>query len=104
MLGEKDVMGLNVLTLRDIFENIKRDQDNEYNIMITYVEIYNETIRDLLVPSASYLELRDDPIKVKCSGRGSVNDLASPTQQLLDLFSQYSSPIFCGCCCIRGQT
>lgn len=31
--------------------------------MITYVEIYNETIRDLLVPNSTYLELRDDPIK-----------------------------------------
>lgn len=32
--------------------------------MITYVEIYNETIRDLLVPHSTYLELRDDPLKV----------------------------------------
>ena len=66
MLGEKekDIPGLSVLTLRDIFEHIKKDQDNEYNVIITYVEIYNESIRDLLVPSSSYLELRDDPIKV----------------------------------------
>ncbi len=31
--------------------------------MISYVEIYNEQIKDLLVSSSSYLELRDDPIK-----------------------------------------
>lgn len=84
MLGEKDVMGLNVLTLRDIFENIKRDQDNEYNIMITYVEIYNETIRDLLVPSASYLELRDDPIKgITISGVTECK--AESTEQVMNL-------------------
>ena len=32
-----------------MFEFIKRDLDNEYIVMISYVEIYNEMIRDLLV-------------------------------------------------------
>ena len=34
-------------------------------IFVSYVEIYNEQIRDLLVPkeNGAYLELRDDPIK-----------------------------------------
>lgn len=29
-------------------------------MVINYVEIYNEMIRDLLVPTSGYLELRDD--------------------------------------------
>ena len=64
MLGNSEVPGLSVLTVKDIIENIKRDEDRDYNVVISYVEIYNETIRDLLVPNSSYLELRDDPIKV----------------------------------------
>ncbi len=64
MLGTSEVRGLCVLTINDIFEYIRRDSDNEYDVKITYVEIYNETIRDLLVPSSNYLELRDDPLKV----------------------------------------
>jgi kinesin family protein 18/19 len=42
-------MGLSVLTIRDIFDFIRRDEENEYSVTITYVEIYNESIRDLLV-------------------------------------------------------
>lgn len=64
MLGYQDVPGIMVLTVKDMFEHIKMFKgDKEYNIIVSYVEIYNETIRDLLVPSSSYLELRDDPIK-----------------------------------------
>ena len=64
MLGNNDVMGLSALTISDIFEYKRKDIDNEYDIRITYVEIYNESIRDLLVPHSTYLELRDDPLKV----------------------------------------
>jgi kinesin family protein 18/19 len=35
--------------------------ENNYEIFIAYVEIYNEMIRDLLVPASGYLDLRDDP-------------------------------------------
>lgn len=64
MLGNSDVPGLSALTITDIFEYIKHDAENDYDVRITYVEIYNESIRDLLVPHSAYLELRDDPIKV----------------------------------------
>lgn len=46
-----------------MFKCIESDSDNNYEIFITYVEIYNEMIRDLLVPASGYLELRDDPEK-----------------------------------------
>jgi kinesin family protein 18/19 len=69
MLGYQEVPGIMVLTIRDMFETIKNMREKEYNIIISYVEIYNETIRDLLVPSSTYLELRDDPIKVNNPSR-----------------------------------
>lgn len=51
------------LTTKELFEYAKADVDNKYDIKITYVEIYNEVIRDLLVPNSGHLELREDAIK-----------------------------------------
>ena len=65
MLGYQNVPGIMVLTIKDMFETIKNYRDRDFQIIVSYVEIYNETIKDLLVPSSSYLELRDDPIKVR---------------------------------------
>jgi kinesin family protein 18/19 len=58
-----------VLAIADIFRLIEADPDFEYAVVINYVEIYNEMIRDLLVPTSGYLELRDD------SERGKSNSM-----------------------------
>lgn len=65
MIGTKENPGNSVLIIDDMFRTIMKDEESLYEIKISYVEIYNEIIRDLLVVKSkeSYLDLRDDPIK-----------------------------------------
>ena len=63
MTGDLNTPGIMYLILEDLFNQIVLDVDKHYDIRVSYVEIYNEVIRDLLVVNSkdTYLELRDDP-------------------------------------------
>lgn len=65
MLGNSEKPGLCNLSLEEIFEKIDQKVDTENVVKVSYVEIYNENIRDLLSPkeNGKYLDLRDDPLK-----------------------------------------
>ena len=68
MLGSDTEPGIMVLTLRDMFAQVRRAEEDtkrgvKYKVSISYLEVYNELIRDLLTPSSDFLALREDPIK-----------------------------------------
>ncbi|CAI2381149.1 unnamed protein product [Moneuplotes crassus] len=60
MLGTPKSPGILPCTLRDIFTQVNKDVENTYKIKISYLEIYNESINDLLVPGSSNLKIKDD--------------------------------------------
>lgn len=61
MLGTDNEPGIYVRTLNDLFRAIEEtSNDMEYKVSMSYLEIYNEMIRDLLNPSLGYLDLRED--------------------------------------------
>ncbi len=61
MLGTENNPGVMYRTLHDLFVEIKKfEGKREYQVSMSYLEIYNELIRDLLAPSSTFLELRED--------------------------------------------
>jgi len=86
MLGTPEDTGIGILTIRDMFQQIQEDSEKIYDIKISYVEIYNEAIRDLLTPSSGYLDLRDDPQKgVLIAGVSEYS--AESTEQVMNLLT-----------------
>jgi kinesin family protein 18/19 len=55
-----------------------------YTVAMTYVEIYNENVRDLLSGTDEYLDLREDPVKGQCVAGVSEHNVRS-TDDILDL-------------------
>ncbi|XP_045925548.1 kinesin-like protein KIF19 [Micropterus dolomieu] len=61
MLGTDKEPGIYVRTLNDLFRAIEETSDDMlYSVSMSYLEIYNEMIRDLLNPSSGFLDLRED--------------------------------------------
>ena len=48
MVGSDGHSGIMVRTLDDIFKKIKESSDRHYSVNVSYLEIYNEQIHDLL--------------------------------------------------------
>ena len=65
MIGYDENPGISVITINEIFDYIKYDDERKYEFKVSYVEIYNEVIWYLLVQNSkdTVLELREDPMK-----------------------------------------
>lgn len=67
------VKGIYTLTMEHIFKRIQQFSDRDFRVRVTFLEIYNEKIKDLLRdPAVSgdekndekrYLEVQEDPVK-----------------------------------------
>ncbi|KAL3669876.1 hypothetical protein V7S43_005253 [Phytophthora oleae] len=79
MLGTTEEPGIMARTLEDLFRNIERVHADpagrvQYRVTVSFLEVYNENIRDLLsassscsssssMPTSEFLDLREDPVR-----------------------------------------
>ncbi|XP_068309167.1 kinesin-like protein KIN-8A [Pyrus communis] len=68
MLGTLDNPGVMVLAIKDLFTKIRqRSCDGNHVVHLSYLEVYNETVRDLLSPGRP-LVLREDKQGIVAAG------------------------------------
>jgi hypothetical protein len=89
MLGTGDSPGIMPKSIIDLFQYIEAKDNLDFKIVISYIEVYNETLRDLLSSSQQNIDIRDDP-KLGCVVVGAkeivVNNTNEVFTQLLYLF------------------
>jgi centromeric protein E len=60
MLGSLEDPGVTRRAVQEVFETVRRTTDREFLLRASYIEIYQEIIRDLLVPSHDNLKIHED--------------------------------------------
>ncbi|XP_077210843.1 kinesin-like protein KIN-8A isoform X1 [Tasmannia lanceolata] len=86
MLGTVDNPGVMVLAIKDLFSKIRqRSYDGNHVVHLSYLEVYNETVRDLLSPGRP-LVLREDKQGIVAAGLTqykaySINEVMALLQQ-----------------------
>ncbi|CAD5123606.1 DgyrCDS11934 [Dimorphilus gyrociliatus] len=84
MLGTDREPGIMARALNDLFLEMDRTkEDMSYKVTMSYLEIYNEMIRDLLNPGSGFLELREDAKGVQVAGLSEVS--ARSTREVMDM-------------------
>ena len=60
--------GIMVLTLQELFHHSHRvaaKDSVQFKVTVSFLEVYNENIRDLLSDGEEFLDLREDPMKAR---------------------------------------
>lgn len=87
MLGKDDNPGITFLTMSELFDKkAELSQERDFDVGITYLEVYNETVKDLLNPSGP-LQLREDG-KHGVSVAGITVKRIENSEELFDLLKQ----------------
>ncbi|GBG25803.1 Kinesin-related protein 4 [Hondaea fermentalgiana] len=88
--GSDDEKGILQLALEDLFDLIRKDGFDaayRFSVNVSYCEIYQEVVRDLLDPAKHHLSIADDPQRGPLV-RGLTEVTVSTAQEALDLVSK----------------
>lgn len=80
MQGSYDDPGIIPLAVTDIFNHIQRSADREFLLRVSYLEIYNEIIRDLLKPGNANLKIHETVDREIFVGNASEEVVLSPQE------------------------
>ncbi|KAL0095452.1 P-loop containing nucleoside triphosphate hydrolase protein [Phycomyces blakesleeanus] len=59
-MGTEQEPGVIPRAVNEVFENIRQATNKEFLLRVSYLEIYNETIRDLLAPNNTDIKIHED--------------------------------------------
>lgn len=66
MLGTVENPGVMVLAIKDLFAKVRqRSLDGNHVVHLSYLEVYNETVRDLLSPGRPLILREDKQVSIK---------------------------------------
>ncbi|XP_071446360.1 kinesin-like protein KIF18B [Hetaerina americana] len=70
MLGTRDCPGITYLTMVELYQQMEQlKEQRKFEVAVSYMEVYNETVKDLINPSKDTLLVReDDSYGVKVQG------------------------------------
>ncbi|KAH6569061.1 hypothetical protein BASA62_005099 [Batrachochytrium salamandrivorans] len=80
MMGDRSEPGIILLAISNVFRYISMNQDNEFLLRVSYLEIYNEIIRDLLDPANVNLKIHETANRDIFVGNLSENVVSSASQ------------------------
>lgn len=84
MRGSTNEPGVIPLAVHDLFDIIQQDVDREFLLRMSYMEIYNEEINDLLVPEHRKLQIKEN-LERGIYVAGLREEIVASPQQVLDL-------------------
>ncbi|XP_068652017.1 kinesin-like protein KIN-7O isoform X2 [Aristolochia californica] len=83
MRGSKSEPGVIPLAVQDLFHFIQKDADREFLLRMSYMEIYNEEINDLLAPEHRKLQIHES-LERGIYVAGLQEEIVSSAEQVLD--------------------
>ncbi|KAE9590156.1 putative plus-end-directed kinesin ATPase [Lupinus albus] len=84
MRGSKSEPGIIPRAVHDLFQIIQQDVDREFLLRMSYMEIYNEEINDLLAPEHRKLQIHESPER-GIYVAGLREEIVASPEQVLDL-------------------
>ena len=88
MLGVNEQPGIMFKALESLFKQMRLMEDDFiYQMSLSYLEVYNEMIRDLLGSNSAVLDLREDQNGVQVAGLTEIE--VNTTNEVLHVLSTF---------------